>query len=69
MIAAGMGKLITIRSVCLAEYGAIEGIAVLALGIVAYLYWSGFREKRELRRQRRALERRRRAKAASVPQK
>ena len=63
-----MGKLVAVNFVCLADYGAIKGMALVALGIIAYLYWSNLREKRELRRQRRALEQRRRAKEAGVPQ-
>jgi hypothetical protein len=64
-----MGKLVAVNSVCLAEYGVIKGMAVLALVVIAYLYWAEFREKRERRRQQRALEQRRRAKEAGVPQK
>ena len=56
-----MGMLLALSSVCLAEYGAIKGLAVVALGIVIYLYWSSFQEKRERRRQRRAMEQRQRA--------
>ena len=52
-----MGALIPI---CLAEMFAIKALAVLALGIVAYLYWTGLREKREQRRDRRWLEDKRR---------
>ena len=62
-----MGTLAATGSVCLAEYGAIKGMAVVAVGIVAYLYWSNFQEKRERRRQQRALEERRRAREAGGP--
>jgi hypothetical protein len=44
----------------LANTFAIKGLALLALGIVAYLYWLGIREKREERRRRQWLENRRR---------
>jgi cbb3-type cytochrome oxidase subunit 3 len=47
--------------VCLADFAAIKGIAVLALVLVAYLYWANLREKRERRRERQWLEDRRRA--------
>ncbi len=46
--------------VFLADYGALKGLALLALGLIVYLYWLSFREKREQRRQRRWLEARRR---------
>jgi len=46
--------------VCLAEFAAIKGIAVLAVGLVAYLYWSGIRDKINQRRERQWLENRRR---------
>ena len=63
-----MGKLVAVNPVCLAEYEIIEGIAVLALLIIAYLFWTQFREKRERRKQLRALEQRRHAKEAGAPQ-
>ncbi len=56
--------------ICLADYAAVKGIAVLALVLVAYLYWTGFKEKRNRRRERKWLEHRRRElkdKAASAP--
>jgi membrane protein implicated in regulation of membrane protease activity len=68
MFVAGMGILLALSSVCLAEYGAIKGLAVIALGIIVYLFWSSFQEKRERRRQRRAMEQRRRAKEAGGAQ-
>ncbi len=46
--------------VCLAEFLAIKGIALIGLALVAYLWWSGFKEKREQRRERAWLENRRR---------
>ena len=68
IVGADMETLVPLSPVCLAEYGAIKGMAVIAVGIVAYLYWSSFQEKRERRRQQRALEQRRRAKEAGGPQ-
>ncbi len=68
-MSAGMVKLISVCPLCLAEYAAIKGAAVIALAIVAYLYWSDFREKRERRRQQRALEQRRRANEARAQHK
>ena len=59
--------MVAIAPVCLAEFFGIKVIALIALGIVAYLYWTGFKEKRTLRRDREWLEARRReikAKAA-----
>jgi hypothetical protein len=64
-----MGTLGAVRSICIAEYGVIKGMAVLALFIVAYLYWTERREKRERRRQQRAVAERRRAREAATPQK
>lgn len=46
--------------ICLADFFAIKALAVLVLGLVAYLYWTGLREKREQRRDRRWLETKRR---------
>ena len=63
-----MASLAGLGSICIAEYGGIKGLAILGLGLVAYLVWADFREKRELRRQRRAQEQRRRAKEAEAPQ-
>ena len=59
-----------ITPVCLADFAAIKVLALLALGLVAYLYWSGFSEKRAERRDRKWLESRRREfkeKAAAKP--
>jgi hypothetical protein len=60
-----MGTLVAFSLICLADDGAIKGMAVVAVGIVVYLYWSSFQEKRERRRQQRALDARRRAKQGS----
>lgn len=46
--------------VCLAEFFAIKAIAFLALGLIVYLYWSGVKEKRAQRRERKWLENKRR---------
>jgi threonine/homoserine/homoserine lactone efflux protein len=46
--------------VCLAELFAIKAIAFLVLGLIAYLYWLGVKEKRAQRREREWLENRRR---------
>ena len=46
--------------VCLAEFFAIKAIALLAVALVVYLYWSGVREKRAQRREREWLENKRR---------
>ena len=62
-----MGILVAASSICIAEYEAIEATAVVALAMVAYLCWSNFREKRERRRQQRALDQRRRAREAGGP--
>jgi len=64
-----MGKFIPI---CLADFLAIKGIALIALLVVGYLWWSGFKEKRDQRRERAWLENRRReltaeSKAKAVP--
>jgi hypothetical protein len=53
----------------LAEFMAIKGLAAIAFGLIAYLYWLGFREKRALRRQRREAEQRRRTRDAAVAKK
>jgi hypothetical protein len=63
-----MGMLVTGSSVCIAEYEGIIAMAMVALCIVAYLFWSNFKEKRERRRQQRVLEQRRRAREAAGPQ-
>jgi hypothetical protein len=62
-----MGKLIPI---CLADFMAIKVLALVALGLVGFLYWTGFKEKRNQRRERQWLESKRRelkAKAAHKP--
>jgi hypothetical protein len=46
--------------VCLAEFFAVKAIAFLALGLIVYLYWSGVKEKRAQRRERKWLENKRR---------
>jgi len=46
--------------VLLAEALALKALAVLALCLVAYLYWTSIREKLEQRRHRRWQEQRRR---------
>jgi hypothetical protein len=46
--------------ICLADFFAIKVVALLALGMVVFLYWSAFKEKRERRRERQWLENRRR---------
>jgi hypothetical protein len=68
MLVAGMVKLVLTAPVCLAEYAVIKGMAVIALAVIAYLYWADFREKRERRRQQRALEERRRARETRLEQ-
>ena len=55
--------------VCWAEFIAIKGVAVIAFGLIAYLYWLSFREKRLQRRQRREAEQRRRAREAALAKK
>jgi len=57
-----MATLAACETVLIAEYEGIMALALIALVVVAYLYWTNFREKRERRRQERALEQRRRAK-------
>jgi hypothetical protein len=46
--------------VCLAEFFAVKAIALLALALVVYLYWSGVSEKLAQRRERKWLETKRR---------
>jgi cbb3-type cytochrome oxidase subunit 3 len=46
--------------ICLADFLAIKALALLALAVVAYLYWTSFKEKRLRRREREWLEARRR---------
>ncbi len=55
-----MENLISNGSVCVAEFGAVKGMAGLGLGVVVYLYWLSFREKCEQRRHLRAFEQGRR---------
>ena len=55
--------------VCLAEFMAIKGLAAIAFGLIAYLYWLSFREKRLQRRQRRQAEQRRRERDAALAKK
>ena len=52
--------MVDLALVCLAEYGAIKGMAVLVLLVIVYLYWDDFKEKRMRRREKRELEERRR---------
>jgi hypothetical protein len=52
-----MGKFIPI---CLADFAAIKGLALIALALVGYLWWSAMREKLNRRRERAWLENRRR---------
>ena len=49
---AGMGAF---TPVCLAEFGAIKGIALVAFALIAYLYWTGIKEKLDQRRERQWL--------------
>ncbi len=63
-----MGTLVLVNSTCFAEYDLIKGMAVVALGLVAFLYASQFREKREQRKQQRALAERRRTKGGGLSQ-
>lgn len=46
--------------ICLADFFAVKAIALVAAGVVAYLYWSGIREKLDRRRERKWLEDKRR---------
>jgi hypothetical protein len=64
-----MGKFIPIS---LADFLAIKGIALFALALVSYLWWSAFKEGRDRRRERAWLKNRRRelrekAEASAVP--
>ena len=59
-------KMVGFVPICLAEFGAIKGLALLALAIVAFLYWEGFQEKRIRRREQREAEQRRRQRNASL---
>ena len=49
-----------IAPICLADFAGIEGLALLAVGLVIYLWWVGVNEKRDQRRYREWLESRRR---------
>ena len=53
--------------VCLAEFMGVKMMAAVALGLIAYLYWLGFREKRLRRRQQREAEQRRLSKTPACP--
>ena len=56
--------------ICLADFMAIKALALVAVGAVAFLYWTGFKERRNQRREREWLEAKRRelkAKAAHKP--
>ena len=54
--------------VCLADFFAIKALALVALALVAYLFWMGFMEKLNQRRERQWLEaRRRELKEKSAP--
>ena len=46
--------------ICLAEFFAIKAMALVAAGVVAYLYWSAIRERLDRRRERKWLEDKRR---------
>ena len=54
---------------CLAEFFAVKAMALLALALVLYLYWSGVNEKRAQRREREWLENKRRDLKARPPNK
>ena len=57
--------------VCLAEFFAVKALAFLAFVLMAYLYWSGIKEKRARRQEREWLENKRRelrAKTAARPE-
>jgi hypothetical protein len=63
-----MGQYIPI---CLAEFFAIKALAFLAFVLMAYLYWSGVKEKRAQRQERQWLEDKRRelrSKAGGKPE-
>ena len=49
-----------IAPVCLAEFFAFKALALVAVGLVGYLYWLGIKEKRAQRRDREWLESKRR---------
>ena len=55
-------------AVGIAENAGVKRMAVIALAVVTYLYWSSFREKRAQRRERRDLAQRQRARETSSPQ-
>jgi len=46
--------------VCLGEIFGLKVLALLAVSVVVYLYWTGIKEKRAERRQRKWLEDKRR---------
>ncbi len=46
--------------ICLAEFFGIKAVALLAVGVIVLLYWSGLKEKRDQRRERKWLEDKRR---------
>ena len=46
--------------VCLAEYGAIKGLAVIGLLLVIALFWDDIKQKRARKREQREREERRR---------
>jgi len=46
--------------ICLADFAAIKGLALIALALVVWLWWSGFKERRNQRRETEWLENRRR---------
>ena len=46
--------------VCLADYGAVKGLAVIALLIVAALFWDSIKQKRVRKREQQEREFRRR---------
>jgi hypothetical protein len=57
IVGMGMGVIVP---VFFAEGFALKVAALLALCLVVYLYWTGLREKREVRRHRRWQESKRR---------
>src|ERR1039458_9784990 len=55
-----LGRMSQHFPVCLPAVLGNKAIALLAVGIVVYLYWTGFQEKRAQRRDRKWLENKRR---------
>ena len=53
-------NMVDLVHVFLAEFGAIKGLAILGALIVGFLFWDNFKEKRTRRREKQALEERRR---------